>query len=468
MSEYETVSGSSSSDHHGSGEAYIPALALVFSKSGREIAVKNGDRPTLPEVRVLDRFYPEIEEFVNAAARKLGVDLRVLRCLDQGNLEAGRPRLYSLEASDYSEPLSVDFRWTDAIEACRLTGYDDSQITSIRLECERVTRLPECPVVPWEWTGEWGREAREWVYGHVESLYSAESVTLTPIRSWSISSVMRVDVVTGDGSERLYFKASPAFFSREVVLTDVVAKRFPQVSPKLVAEDAVRGWMLMEDLGDLTLGDADSVELWCDAMRALARLQIGFVDHTSLLEGLGLERRFTPVVSSTLREWLQEPGSLGLGYEAERTEKALERIVPYVGLVDELCALVDSVGLPQALDHGDLDAGNIFVRNGVPVMMDWSDSSISSPLFTPALIPQVTRNTDLLSAYLEEWKGFGFGDRLEEAFKASKPIAALERAFHYHRNIVAYLENPSVDLRVLESYIPDLLNLSATELERYA
>ena len=133
----------------------------------------------------------------------------------------------------------------------------------------------------------------------------------------------------------------------------------------------------------------------------------------------------------------------------------------------ELCELVDSVGLPRTLDHGDLDAGNIFVRDGVPVIMDWSDSFVSNPLFDPVLIPQVARNPVLADAYLEEWREFAPTERLKEAFEAAKPIAALQRAFHYHRNIVAHLEYPSVDLRVLESYIPDLLNLAATELERH-
>ena len=462
------MSGSSNSDHHGSGEAYTPALAIIFSQSGREIAVTSGALPALPEVRALDRFYPEIEEFVNAVALTLGISVRVLRCLDRGSLDEGRPRLYSLVAWDSGERLGHGFRWIDADEVSRLGGLDDSQTVVIHKECERVSNpAPEVPAVPWEWPGEWGREVREWITDLVESQNSAEQVTLTPIRSWSISSVTRVEVVTGDGPERLYFKSSPAFFSRETLLTKIVADRFPESSPKLRAVDTDRGWMLMEDLGKLTLGDADSVELWCEAMRALAGVQIGFACDTGLLAEMGLERRYTTAIASTLREWVQDPAGLGLCYEAKRTEEALERLRSYVVLVDDLCDLVESVGLPPTLDHGDLDAGNIFVRGGAPVIMDWSDSSISNPIFDPALVPQVSRNPVLADAYLEEWRGFVPVDRLKEAFEASKPIAALERAFHYQRNIVAYLEFPSVDLSVLESYIPDLLNLAATELERH-
>ncbi len=468
MSKYVMVLGSSSSDHHGSGEACIPALALLFSPGGREIAVTTGAIPALHEVRVLERFYPEIEEFVDVTTQKLGVSVRVLRCLDRGSLDAGRPRVYSLLTSDDGERLGDGLRWIDAADFCHLGGLHYSQIAAIQRECERVSGpRPESPAVPWEWPGEWESDVREWVNGHIESQYPVEQVTFTPIRSWSVSCVVRVEVTTGTGSERLYFKASPKFFSREAALTRIVAGRFPEFSPRLRAVDVERGWMLMEDLGDLTLGDVDSLDMWLDAMRILARVQLGFAKDDSLLAEVGLERRTTSAILDTLRDWAEGPAELGLRYEAQRTEKALERIVPYLKLVGELCETVDSVALPQTLDHGDLDAGNIFVREGAPVIMDWSDSSISIPFFDAALIPQVSRNPVLADAYLEEWKGYAPDDSQRVAFEASRPIAALERAFHYHRNIVAHLEYPSVDLQVLESYIPDLLNLAADGLERY-
>lgn len=455
---------SSNSDHHGSGEAYISAQALVFSKDGRKIAVTTSGNPSLPEVRVLDRFYPEIEEFARAVSHHLGIDVRVLRCLNRGSVEDEYPCLYSLVASGDADQLGDSFSWMDLAEICRLSNPGDSQMASIRLECERVSSGPGATAaVPWEWPVGWGDDVREWVRRRIGPPFDPDKVTLTPIRSWSISTVARVDV----RSRRLFFKASPRFFATEAVITDVVADRFPEISPKLVAVDREQGWMLMEDLGDLTLGAADNVSLWCEAVRALAEVQTGFAGDTGRLERLGLERRSTSIICSSLREWMREPSGLGLSYEADRTEKALARLVPHVELVDELCALVDSVGLPSTLDHGDLDAGNIFVRDGSPVIMDWSDASISNPLFTPALIAQVSRNPLLAGAFLECWTGFAPLNRLEEAFEASKPIAALERAFHYRRNIVSHLDSPSVDRAVLESYIPDLLDLAARGLERH-
>ena len=464
-----TVSESSSPDRGESEGESIPALAIVFADQGKRIAVTARDRPTLPEVVVPNRFYPEIEEFLETATSTLGLDLSVLKCLDDGDWENGTPRLYSLAAGCSADELKDDFRWMDSAEVDRIGSLTDAQFSSIRLERDRVTeQRPHGPTAEWELSGSWECDTRQWIGSHLGSRVTRLGWTITPVRSWSISSVVRISAGPASSSERFYFKASPTFFTNEATVTAAVADRFPQISPRLVAVDRTRGWMLMEDLGNLTLGAADSADLWRETMRALARVQIEYANDPGSLESLGLERRSTSAISGTLRQWVQNPRDLGLHYASQRTQSALGRLEPHLDLVEQLCCKVESTGLPQTLDHGDLDAGNMFVREGSPVIMDWSDASISNPLFAPALIPQVARDSSLADAFLAEWSEFFAMDRLQEAYEAAGPIAALERAFHYHRNIVAHLAYPSVDLRVLEAYIPDLLNLAASDFERFA
>ena len=462
------VSESSNPDHHELGEESTQALALVLSDQGRKIAVTVGDRPSLPTVAVQNRFYPEIEEFMRAAVNDLGVELSMLRCLDYGSSEESRPRLYSLTTNHVVDEMKGGYRRADFSVLDRITGLSEEHVSSIRLEHDRVfNSRPVHTAVPWQWPGQWDSDVQEWVGSHLRSLVGSSGWVAAPVRSWSISSVARIDVGPAPSSERFFFKASPTFFSNEAALTDVVAGRFPEVSPSLVGVDRDRGWMLMHDLGDLTLGAADSIDLWSDAMQALARVQTGFAENPVWLDCLDLERRNLSDISNTLRQWTQNPGDLGLHYVSELTRSALDRLEPLTGVVDQLCGQIESIGLPPTLDHGDLDGGNVFVRDGAPVIMDWSDASVSSPLFTAALIPQVSRNPLLESAFLEEWTGFASMGQLQAGLQAARPVAALERAFHYHRNIVAHLTYPSVDLRVLEAYIPGLLNLAASGLERH-
>lgn len=287
------------------------------------------------------------------------------------------------------------------------------------------------------------------------------------VRHWSISTVYRATTRMG----RYYFKQSPTFFPNEVPVTVSVANRFPDVSPRVLASDPRSRWMLLDDLGDVTMESADphtseGAALWIAAVCSLARIQAAYATSPSDLD---LERRATEATLATIRDWTTAGPSAApsgdLRYHADDTTRALSRLAPLLPRLDELRAVLDAVRLPQSLCHGDLDAGNIFVRDGVPILMDWSDACISNPLFDAVQIPQVADNPHIADAYLAEWIDYAPVDApmksLKTAFRAARPIAALERAIHYRRNIVPYIPSPSDDRRHLEAYIPDLLNRAA-------
>ncbi len=282
------------------------------------------------------------------------------------------------------------------------------------------------------------------------------------VRHWSISTVYRATTRMG----KYYFKQSPTFFPNEVPVTVAVANRYPDASPRVLASDARSRWMLLDDLGDVTMESADphtseGAALWVAAVRSLARIQTACATSPSDLD---LERRATDATLATIREWTTAPPSGDLRYHADDTARSLSRLAPLLPRLDEPRAVLDAVRLPQTLCHGDLDAGNIFVRDGTPVLMDWSDACISNPLFDAVQIPQVADNPHIADAYLAEWTDYAPMEALKAAFRAAAPLAALERATHYRRNIVPYIPSPSDDRRHLEAYIPDLLNRAADVL----
>lgn len=279
------------------------------------------------------------------------------------------------------------------------------------------------------------------------------------VRHWSISTVYRATTRMG----KYYFKQSPTFFLNEVPVTVAVANRFPYVSPRVLASDARSRWMLLDDLGDVTMESADphtseGAALWIAVVRSLARIQAAYAISPSDLD---LERRSTDATLATIREWTTAPPLARLHYAAADTSAALCRLTPLLPRLDELRAALIAANLPSTLCHGDLDAGNIFVRDGEPVLMDWSDACISNPLFDAVQIPQVADNPRIASAYLSQWTDRAPMKALQTAFRAAAPIGALERAIHYRRNIVPYILSPSDDRRHLEAYIPDLLNRAA-------
>ena len=399
-----------------------------------------------PAFRAPPVFYPETPDILDAMRRETGADCVILRCLDDGDAERGRPRVYSALARD-DDALRAPFRW----------------IPKSRIRLPQGVSLTEPgnpPPQAWQRELDWMGEITEWISDNLPSEIRRSDWTLSQIRSWAISAVFRIQ----SDSTRLYFKASPTYFGTEVALTERMARDFPDISPRLVAADAERGWTLMEDLGDRTLSTAPDADIWRETLNALARVQLAHVGETESLQAMGIERRTPAAALETLRTWISSPESAEIRVWRERFADSLRRLQPNIGKMEDMRRRLDAVALPPTLDHGDLDATNVFVQNGRPILMDWSDAAISHPLFTATMMRPVGRNPNLADAFLSHWTSFAPLNDLREAFAISKTLAAIDRAAHYRANIVPHLPDDSVELRDLERYIPDLLDLAASSL----
>ena len=443
------------------------AVALIFDPEMRRLAVRSGSRSEPPRFAVRRRFYPEVREILDAIRRETGTDCIILRCLDAGDADSDRPRVYSALANADGD-LRPPFRWAAQSEV-RLpdsVSLDEPANPSPQARASRPQNLANPSPQAWQVDPDWRREISVWIADNLPDSVRQAGWTLSQIRSWAISTVFRIE----SDAARLYFKASPSYFGTEAALTARVAREFPDISPRVLAADAERGWLLMEDLGDDTLATAPSAAMWREAMGALARVQLAYAQDAAALRELrdmGIERRAPAAALRTLRTWISRPESAEIRVWRERFDEALRRLAPNVGELDRMTRNLDALALPQTLDHGDLDATNIFVQNGSPVLMDWSDAAISHPLFTAAMIRPVSRDPALADSFLSHWTRFAALDDLRQAFAISKIIAAIERAVHYRANIVPHLPDGSPELRDLERYIPDLLSLAASEFDRF-
>ena len=436
--------------------------ALIFDACAARVLVRRAPAPQLPSVQIAPAFYPEVSELLDKLRQLADLDCAVLRCLDSGDLDTGEPRIYSAVARAAAEP-SAAFRWLPIADIRRLDCPTDRFRRAVERECDRMSRRASSTwTSAWQWDPSWRENVRSWIADNLPPRFDGAAWDLVQIRSWAISAVFRIQFAR----ERLYFKAAPSYFPSEVAVTRHVASRFPDVSPRVTSADPERGWMLMEDMGDLTLAASPDARLWRESMSALADVGLYYADRSDDLRSLGLDTRSTSRTLQTLESWISAPDEIGLHFWSDRAAAALRRLEPSMGRLSRMSRTLDDLALPPTLDHGDLDGGNIFVRSGKPVLMDWSDASISSPLFTPAMIPQVARSPDLADAFLERWTSFATLQDLREGFSIARTFAALERAAHYRANIVRWLYPPSVERRGLERYVPELLELVARELDR--
>jgi hypothetical protein len=267
-------------------------------------------------------------------------------------------------------------------------------------------------------------------------------------------------------SGRVFFKASPDIFPVEAALTEDLSRRFPQSTPRVLAADPDRNWLLMADLGDIRFDTVTDEAIWQEAMGVIASIQMGYIDRESAMLGLGLESKPLDEIPVRLDRWANQ--TEGPDHAPGPSDRDAQILVRQKDLIRELCAELASFSIPPTLEHGDLDAENMFLTDGRPVLMDWSDSSISHPFFTVALLGrQGVAGGPRLDAYLRPWSALETEGRLRRAYRIARPLAALDRSLHY-LDLVEHHNEPGVDRRQMERLLSSFARLAVNSLEGWA
>jgi phosphotransferase family enzyme len=100
--------------------------------------------------------------------------------------------------------------------------------------------------------------------------------------------------------------------------------------------------------------------------------------------------------------------------------------------------------LPPTLIHEEVHDGNVHVREGRPVLIDWAEASVSHPFaglvntlrivsWLSSWNPGGKEVLRLRDAYLEPWAQFAPLDELREQFRQGYALGALARAATWDR-----------------------------------
>ena len=273
--------------------------------------------------------------------------------------------------------------------------------------------------------------AHTWIHDHAEVTGPIEQ---THVRIWS--TVMRVP--TADGI--LWFKAPDD--PSEIGLTILLDELRPGWVPEVAASDDALGWMLLRDAGtrlrELLEADPD-LSRWEIVLAGCADLQLATAPHVGrLLEdgipdlGLG---RLPAMVDALLDQdeflLLDEPDGLA---RADR-----ERLRARLPEIEGMCAELAAAGIPETVQHDDLNDGNVFVDGDRYRITDWGDACISHPFhtLTVALRAIVWKlglepgGRDILrlrDAYLEPFEGYAARDELVRLSEIGYRTGTLARA----------------------------------------
>ena len=264
----------------------------------------------------------------------------------------------------------------------------------------------------------WLAVAQEWIQAEVErlDLGAVGAIDQHHVRPWS--TVMRVPTESGD----VYFKANTAALRHEAAAITVIAARRPDCVPPLLAVDLERGWMLMADAGDRLREVVErerDLSCWLDILPLYAGLQIDLADHADELVAVGVPDLRLSTLPSSFQTMLDE--LVGLPADDHR------RLEESVSRVEQMCAELAGYGVPETIQHDDFHDGQVFVRDGRYLLLDWGDACVSHPFFTLSVtlegtlawgLDDIQDSVDVRpfrDAYLEPFALLGKGADLDAA-----------------------------------------------------
>jgi aminoglycoside phosphotransferase (APT) family kinase protein len=235
--------------------------------------------------------------------------------------------------------------------------------------CVRGLQRLGMPIMDSPWRDRaWIAGAHAWIEEQTGRLGLDRTGAIEQPHIYPWSTVMRVPTAQGD----VWFKANTEQLQYEAALVSLVTERVPERVPPLLATDLERGWMLMADAGQRlreVVAAERSLERWLDILPAAARIQLAMEPDVEALLALGVpDMRLATLADGYAR--------LMDAIDAEdRYRAGYARVV-------ELCEELATYGITETLQHGDLHDGQVFVRDGTHLLMDWGDACISHPFFT--------------------------------------------------------------------------------------
>jgi hypothetical protein len=252
-------------------------------------------------------------------------------------------------------------------------------------------------------------------------------------------------VPTGEGD--IFFKAVSPVHPHEPALLGALARWSQAQIPQLLAVDKQRGWILMRDAGQRLremIRPGKGMQPWLWVLPRYAELQIELSGRASDLLSLGVPDRRLSVLPTRYEPLLADVEVLRIGQTPGLTRAQYERLLVLGPRVAELSERLAEHHIPETLNHGDLNDGNVFAGGECPVFIDWGDACVSHPFYslrTVLVSAEISLRLEenspklypLRDAYLEPWTRFEPRADLLEALDLSSRLASINGALTWHR-----------------------------------
>ena len=414
------------------------ALIVPDRARRRLLLVARGRGWDLPSV-TLGRAHPgAVDEVIRAVRRRHRLAVSVLRTLARPlDPRTGRPGVaLELERLDERPLRTRGARWVgrEDLASLRLRRRDDREALA-RWRDGGPGRAA------WMRPG-WRERALRWA----ERRIGARAIRVVQLRTWESSTVLRLTTRRG----AYVFKAVEPPCEHEPRFTRWLARRFPARIAPVVAVGAGGRWLLMRAVAGRPLAESRRLADWMRAAREYGRLQRALVGDAALSRALGHRRRDLAWLGRALPRLLADPRALSVGGRARLRPPEIARVRALGGDLRAGCRALARLGVPLALDHGDLWASNVLVGRRGPVYLDWEDAVLSHPFWGAFMLPwshgfwdrwghRSAAATRVRAAYLAGWAGAEASARDRAAFALARRLAPVHHAAIWSRDVVPHL-----------------------------
>jgi hypothetical protein len=213
-----------------------------------------------------------------------------------------------------------------------------------------------------------------------------------------------------------------------------LADRLPRHIPVLLARHSEwNAWLAVEAKGQ-DLNSCSDRDAWCRAADSLAELQIASIESAPEIVAAGArDIRIESLLA------LADPFFARLEDLMERQTKPNPRRLTSVEIkltrqkVIEALVEMKTVGIPETINHLDLNPGNIFIAPAKCTFLDWAEAAVGNPFFSVeylrqhfvrAFQGQEAAETAFLASYLDRWRSSLPAKTVETALRLA-PLTAL-------------------------------------------
>jgi len=353
---------------------------LLFGRSGDELLVFRSTRGfRLPELRIpcCQRVAPNLNA---EAKRQWNLDTVCLMPLtiSRDDLASDGTKYHVMEVCtpEGLSRVAPDFMQMSELQEASFADPRDCEAVRQAMEPEKANQGEE--------SGPFSRFGAfimisEWVEEQLQPLGLRWDRTFRQLQATASFSLIRFQTNRG----AVWFKATGQPNRREFPLTVKLAARFPSFMPvSFATRPEWNAWLAFEAQGR-DLWSSSERGAWLQAADSLASLQIASINCVAPLLAAGAhDARLKSLLNKTTPFFSAMKGIMEMQTKPSPPKLSAEEVRLVQQRVVEDLLQMESAAVPDALNHFDLNPGNVLVDSDKSTFLDWAETAVGNPFFS--------------------------------------------------------------------------------------